>query len=130
MSKEKDTLQSRIDKMNEKIENANRIDEIISTTEAYTRSERHLEQHSDIGSPESIQHAKEIQKDRKKNIEELKNKIVYGGTFDNNEYENLLKNYASTEGYIENNMETMDMQDLNILKEKQNKREEKMNELT
>lgn len=128
MSKEKDTLQSRIDKMNVKIENANRIDEIISTEEAYTRTERHLEQHADIGRPENIQHAKEVQKDRKKNIEELKNKIVYGGTFDNNEYDNLLKNYASTEGYIENNIETMDMQDLNILKEKQKNREEKMND--
>ncbi|GAA0181166.1 hypothetical protein SH2C18_37370 [Clostridium sediminicola] len=130
MSKSKDNLQSRIDKMNEKIENANRIDEIINTTEAYARTERHLEQHSDISKPESIEHAKEVQKDRKKNIEELKNRVVYGGNLENNDYDNLLKNYASTEGYIENNLETMDMQDLNILKEKQEKREEKMNELT
>ncbi|SHI02810.1 hypothetical protein [Clostridium grantii] len=129
MSCENDEIQRRIDRMNEKIENANRIDEIISTTEAYTRTERHLEQHSDINEPDNIRHTKEIQEKRKRDVENLKNKIVFGETFGESEYENLLENYAATEEYIEKNSDNLDKNSLKSLKRKQENREEKMNEL-
>jgi hypothetical protein len=129
MSLENDELGRRINRMNEKIENANRIDEIISTAEAYIRTERHLEQYSDINEAYNIKHTKEIQDKRKDDIKKLKNKIVFGETFETSEYKNLLDNYASTEEYIEKNLERLDTNSLERLERKQQNREEKMNEL-
>lgn len=129
MSKNKDVFQSTVDKVNEKLENRNRIEQIITTTENYVRTERHLEQHSDIGNQQSIQHAKDIQKRRIEDIERLKNKIVYGENFNQDEYNNLVENYASTKEYLEHNGEKMDEDDYNSLLEKQKHREEKLQEL-
>jgi hypothetical protein len=129
MSSENDKLGTRINRMNEKIENANRIDEIISTTEAYIRTERHLEQYSDINEAYNIKHTEEIQEKRKDDIKKLKNKIVFGETFETSEYKNLLDNYASTEEYIEKNLERLDTNSLERLERKQQNREGKMNEL-
>ncbi|WP_461206587.1 hypothetical protein [Clostridium sp. DL1XJH146] len=129
MINNKDLFQSTVDKVNEKLENRNRIEQIITTTENYVRTERHLEQHSDIGDKQNIQHAKEIQKRRKEDIERLKNKIVYGENFNQNEYNNLVENYEATKEYLEHNIGKIDEYDYNCLLEKQKHREEKLKEL-
>lgn len=130
MSKDEETLQSIREKENQKIENKNRINQIVNTAEKYTRTERHLEQYSDIGSEENLNKAREIQNKRKQDIEELTNRIVYGQNINQDEYNNLVENYASTEGYIENNAENMSEEDYKAISEKQKNRQEKINELT
>lgn len=111
-------------------EKENRIDELINLVEKNTRTERHLEQHSDISSPSSLDSAKEIQSVRKENIENLKNKIVYDDGGPTDERENLVKNMAFTAGYIENNADHMNDEQLKNMKEKQKNRKEKLNELS
>ena len=58
----------------DKNKNERRIDHLMNLVEKSTRTQRHLEEHSDISSssPENIQHAKEKQKERKEEINNLK----------------------------------------------------------
>lgn len=105
----------------------NMVEEIERLTNCYTRTERHLEQHSDIASEERIKDAKELQKERMGLINKLEDKIAYGGNHNQNELKNLKENYESTEGYINNNSEHMNKSDLNNLKEKQENRENQIN---
>lgn len=109
-----------------KEDTANRIDEIINLTEKKTRTDRHLEQHSDIGDPDRLDHAKELQADREELVDKLKNNIVEGENSDSDEYENLNRNYEFTQGYIEHNKDHMSKEALKNTKEKQRHRKEQM----
>ncbi|MFU0825004.1 hypothetical protein [Clostridium sp.] len=115
------------------IENAHRVDQLINVVDNYTRTQRHLEQYSHIGDPDNRDRAREIQKEREKEIKTLKNIIAYGdskqGDPVTNELHNLEKNYAYAEGYLEHNNDHMPKEDIENLKEKQENRREKMNEL-
>ncbi len=113
-----------------RIETANRIEELENIVESHTRTERHLEQHSDISSPENVRAAKEKQAEREDHIEILEDKIVNNGRTDNNETEGLEKNYTFAKGYMEHNKEHMDPEALENLKEKQQNRRDKMDGLT
>lgn len=107
-------------------ENSRRIDELVNTVERYTRTERHLEQHSDIASPEQVEHAKEVQNEREEQIENLKNIIAYGEHSNNNEYENIEKNYNYTQGYLNHNQDHMNSSAIDKVKEKQDHRKDQM----
>ncbi|SHJ95275.1 hypothetical protein [Tepidibacter formicigenes] len=107
-------------------ENARRIDELIDVVEKHTRTERHLEQHSDIASPEQIEHAKKIQEDREDRMENLKNIIAYGKHSNDNELKNLEKNYHYTQGYLEHNQDHMNQEDVEKAVEKQEHRKDQM----
>jgi hypothetical protein len=69
----------------EQREDLRRLDALESLVEAHTRTERHLEQHSDIASKEQIEHAKGIQKKREEQIDNLENILATGQH--NNEYD-------------------------------------------
>ncbi|WP_027623110.1 hypothetical protein [Clostridium lundense] len=112
------------------IEKENRIDELINLVEKNTRTERHLEQHSDISSPSRLESAKELLNTRQENIETLKDKIIYDDGGPTDERENLVKNMAFTEGYIEHNSDHMSNEQLQNMKEKQQNRKDKLNELS
>lgn len=112
------------------IEKENRIDELINLVEKNTRTERHLEQHSDICSPSRLESAQELHNTRQDNIENLKDKIIYEDGGPTDERENLVKNMAFTEGYIEHNSNHMSNEQLQNMKEKQKNRKEKLNELS
>jgi len=114
----------------DKIETANRIEELENIVESHTRTERHLEQHSDIASSKRVHQAREKQAEREDNIEILEDKIVNNGRTDNNEIEGLERNYTFAKGYMEHNKEHMDQEALENMKEKQQNRRDKMNELT
>jgi len=118
-----------IEKRN-RLENANRIEELENIVESHTRTERHLEQHSDIASPERVHDAKEKQTDRENNIEILEDKILRNGHKNSDELEGLERNYTFAQGYMDHNKEHMDEEALENLKEKQQNRRDKMNELT
>jgi hypothetical protein len=110
-------------------ENERRVDDLINLVENKTRTERHLEQHSDIGDPDRLPHVYEVQSAREEQIEDLKNAIVYGDNTKNDtqdQLESLKKNYTFSQGYIDHNAEHMDPQALQNLKAKQEHRKEQM----
>lgn len=105
----------------------NMVEEIERLTNCYTRTERHLEQHSDIASEERIKDAKELQKERMELINKLEDKIAYGENYNQNELKNLKEKHDSTEGYMNHNSDHLNKSDLNNLKEKQENRENQIN---
>lgn len=110
-------------------ENERRVDDLINLVENKTRTERHLEQHSDIGDPDRLPHVYEVQSAREEQIENLKSAIVYGDNTKNDtqdQLESLKKNYTFSQGYLEHNGEHMDPQALQNLKTKQNNRKEQI----
>ena len=108
------------------LENARRIDELVDLVEKHTRTERHLEQHSDISSAEQIEHSKEVQCEREHQISNLKNIIAYGQHESDNDLENLEKNYHYTQGYLSNSQDHMNEEDLERAIEKQEHRKDQM----
>lgn len=110
-------------------ETEHRIDELISTVENYTRTERHLEQYSDIGDPKGKAHAKDIQLARKAEIQHIKNTIIYGSNYDDHPLENLKENYDDTKEYMDHFGSKMDDETLENVKEKQKNRKETIKQL-
>ena len=110
-------------------ENERRVDQLINLVENKTRTERHLEQHSDIGDPDRLDHAHEVQHERENQIDDLKNAIVYGDNTKNdtqNQLESLKKNYTFSQGYIDHNADHMDPKALDNLQKKQEHRKEQI----
>lgn len=104
-------------------QNEHRLDQLIDTVENYTRTERHLEQYSDIGDPKNRAHARDIQAERKAEIQHLKNNIVYGAEYDDHPLENLKENYDDTKEYLEHFGSRLDDKTLSCVEEKQKNRE-------
>lgn len=116
---------------NEKyIDAENRINEMLNVAERFTRTERHLEQHSDISKPEQIDHAREIQVQRIEDINNLKDKIIYGDGGPTNEVTNIDKNIVYGEGYLAHNGNHMNPEDRKNLEENIRNRKDKKEELT
>lgn len=112
------------------VENERRIENIETLVEKQTRTERHLEEHSDIShSPKNIQHAKEVQRERQSEIDHLKDKIVYGDNVSNNQKENTEKRLVYTEGYLNHNADHMSSQDFQNAKAKQERRKEQLDSI-
>ncbi|HOQ17139.1 MAG TPA: hypothetical protein PLC16_05985 [Defluviitaleaceae bacterium] len=107
-------------------ENKRRIEQLENLVEAHTRTERHLEQHSDIASEEQLERAKELQRIREEEIEKLENIIAYGENYDNDKLKNVQKNYEYTQGYINHNIDHMDEETLKKTLEKQEHRKEQI----
>lgn len=104
-------------------QNEHRIDQLIDTVENYTRTERHLEQYSHIGDPKNRAHARDIQAERKADIQHLKNTIVYGAEYDDRPLENLKENYDDTKEYLDHFGSRLDEKTLSNVAEKQKNRE-------
>lgn len=102
---------------------------MINAVENHTRTERHLEQHSDIAHHNRIEEAENKQEDREHQISDLKNKIVYGDSNHTNQIEGLEKNITFADGYLAHNDDHMPKEDIENLKEKQKNRVETLNRL-
>ncbi|GIM28543.1 hypothetical protein CPJCM30710_12090 [Clostridium polyendosporum] len=102
----------------------NQVNQIIETVENYTRTQRHLEQNQDITSEEQKHQADRIQNERREEINNLTNKVVYGDNYNVNDKENLKENYEKAQTYMKYNAEHMSSEDLSNLKEKQMNRKE------
>mgnify|MGYP000907702226 CR=1 FL=1 len=113
----------------QKREQANRVDQLINLVEKHTRTERHLEQHSDISDPGNLENAEQVQRKREEEIDNLKNIIAYG-EHRNDEVDNLKRNLEYTEGYLNHNKDHMDRETLQNTIEKQKHREEQLDSLT
>ena len=59
-------------KEEQKMANERRIDELLNISNRYVRTERHLEQHSDISDPENIENSKRVQDERIEQMNNLK----------------------------------------------------------
>lgn len=114
---------------NSKNEIKNRIEEVERLMNSYVRTERHLEQYSDIASKEQINHVKDIQSERVQRMEDLENKIVYGDGYNNNEERNLEAKIKKTKNYTNYNGDHMSTSALNNIREKQENRKEQLNSL-
>ncbi|MCM8709697.1 hypothetical protein M2651_01510 [Clostridium sp. SYSU_GA19001] len=112
-----------------KDQNAKRLEQLENLVEKHTRTERHLEQHSDIARPEAIAHSEEIQMEREQAIDNLKHIIINGKHSNVDEVSNLQRNYEFTNSYIEANADRMDSTTLEYTKEKQKNREEQLNNI-
>jgi hypothetical protein len=108
-------------------QNENRVNQLINTVENYTRTERHLEQHSDIGNPERLERAADVQSQRKSEIDHLKDSIVYGVECSDNKLHNLRENYDDTEEYISHYGSKMAEEDLKNINKKQENRLDTLN---
>jgi hypothetical protein len=107
-----------------------RIEQLINLVDKHTRTERHLEQHADIASPEAIAHSEQIQKEREQEIDNLKNVIAHGKHVNVDEMENLQRNYEFTNSYIEANADRMEDKTLQRTKEKQEHRAEQIDNIS
>lgn len=115
---------------NENFEKKDRqLDNLINLVENHTRTERHLEQYSEIGNPENRENARKVQGVREGQIEKLKNQIkgVEENETTEEQLDTLREKYESTEGYIRHNAESMDPEQLNNLEKKQENRKNQIN---
>lgn len=108
-------------------ENERRLEHMENLVEKQTRTERHLEEHSDIShSKSNIEHVKALQQERQKEIDHLKAKIAYGDNCSNDYKENTEKRFLYTEGYLNHNAEHMDRKSFENAKAKQEHRKEQL----
>lgn len=115
---------------NRGLENERRVEHLTNLVERQTRTERHLEEHSDIAhDPENIQHVKELQQEREKEISNIKDKLAHGENSRNRQLENTEKRFLYAEGYLNHNADHMDEQSFINAKEKQKHRKEQMDQL-
>ena len=104
------------------------IENLENLVENHTRTQRHQEQYSHIGSHENKENARNIQKIREEQIKELESKLKDEDKYISPEQHlaNLKENYYNTQGYIENNKDSIDEEMLRNLQEKQQHREEQI----
>lgn len=102
----------------------NQLENLENLVENHTRTERHLEQYSHIGNRDNIENARYKQEDREEQIEELKSGILDENKNETKEEQaqNIVENYITTDRYIENNFDNISADDLNNLNKKQHNR--------
>ncbi|MDF2510509.1 MAG: hypothetical protein K0S04_375 [Herbinix sp.] len=109
-------------------ETEHRVENLISLVEKQTRTERHLEEHTDISSsPENIKHAKEVNQNRQHEIENLKDILAHGEK--DNAIKNTEKRMRNTGGYLNNNADHMDGQALKNAQTKQENRRDQLEQM-
>lgn len=112
------------------LEKERRVEHLVNLVERKTRTERHLEEHSDISSsPENLEHAKRVNEERENEIDNLKNILAHGENYNNSHKENTEKRLRYTEGYLNHNAEHMDDKSFKNAKQKQEHRKEQLDQM-
>ncbi|MCX7710841.1 MAG: hypothetical protein N2484_13460 [Clostridia bacterium] len=106
--------------------NARRIEALLELNNRYVRTQRHLEQHSDITRLENLKHSLKIQEEREARMENLKNIITQGKHNEVDEKANLKRNLEFTEHYLQHHSAHMDQFSLEKTTEKQEHRREQL----
>ena len=107
------------------------VENLVNLVEKHTRTERHLEQYSDIGSREGKERAREKQDVREAEINNLKDKIVSNNTESKIEQvQNLADNYKGAQIYMEENYEKMSDERLENMQNRQQHRKEQIENLS
>lgn len=109
------------------------IDNLINLVENHTRTKRHLEQYSHIGSIENRENARDKQRVREEQIDVLKNYLT-NTNMDKlsieEQIDNITDNYSSSEAYLNNNYKNMTEDAINNMEAKQKHRLEQLNNLS
>lgn len=107
------------------------LDNLENLVENHTRTERHLEQYSEIGSKENKENAKEKQTIREHEINNLESKILGEAESPTIEEQinNISKNFNRTHRYMEENYDKIPREYWNNLNKKQNHRIEQTENL-
>ena len=109
-----------------KYANDRRIEELLKINNRYVRTQRHLEENSDIARLDQIKHSFEIQAEREARMENLKNIIAYGKHEDVDEVGNLKRNMEFTNHYLQHQAAHLDENTLENTKTKQEHRKEQL----
>jgi len=107
----------------------NQVDNLMNLVERHTRTERHLEQYSEIGSKGNKQRAREKQDIREDEMNNLKSKLVNENETKAEQYENLAENYQRAQSYMEDNYENISPERLQNMQTRQTNRREQMENL-
>ncbi|MCX7923207.1 MAG: hypothetical protein N3B21_14545 [Clostridia bacterium] len=119
--------QKALDGKNElRMANERRIEAMLEINDKYIRTQRHLEQHSDITNLDNLKHSLEVQHEREERMENLKNIIAYGIHEEVDERKNLKRNLEFTDHYLQHHAAHMDEDTLNRTMEKQEHRREQL----
>lgn len=107
------------------------VENLVNLVEKHTRTERHLEQYSHIGSEQGKERAREKQSIREGEIENLKEKIVSNNAESKMEQvQNLANNYKGAQIYMEENYEKMPEERLENMQNRQQHRKEQIENLS
>ncbi|MBO5413544.1 MAG: hypothetical protein J6A29_04550 [Clostridia bacterium] len=107
------------------------VENLVNLVEKHTRTERHLEQYSNIGSREGKERARDKQDVREEEIDKLKNKIVSNNTESKTEQvQNLSNNYKGAQIYMEENYEKMPEERLQNMQNRQQHRKDQLESLS
>ncbi len=109
-----------------------KIDNLINLVENHTRTQRHLEQYSNIGNHAYKEMAENKQKVRENQIDILKKQLSNNAdklTVDE-QINNIAENYNRSEEYLQNNFNNMPQNDINNIEEKQKNRLDQINNLS
>mgnify|MGYP003291252929 CR=1 FL=1 len=102
-------------------EKEKKVDNLINLVENHTRTERHLEQYSNIGDPKFRDMAREKQADREEQIDSLKNQLTdnHHKMSAEEHLSNLKENYEKTKNYLRNNIGNMSLEQVENMAERQ-----------
>lgn len=105
------------------------LQNLENLVENHTRTQRHLEQYSEIGDKANKENARKIQKIREEQIQELESQLKDEEKYISPEehLENVKENYYATKEYINHYGKNINEQMLQNLVEKQQHREEQIN---
>lgn len=106
--------------------NERRIDELMKISNRYVRTERHLEQHSDIVDKEDMDHSLDLQQERMDRMQNLKNIIAYDKHEEVDEKSNLKKRLEYSQNYLQRHAGHMDQDTVQHAQEKQEHRKEQL----
>ena len=107
------------------------VDNLMNLVEKHTRTERHLEQYSHIGSEENKNRAREKQDVREQEMDNLKSKIVSDNTESKyDQVQNLTNKYRSTQAYMEDNQDHIPEENLQNMQRKQDNRKTQIENLS
>ena len=122
--KQESKSEDSVDELN--LANDRRIEELLKISNRYVRTQRHLEENSDIARLDQIKHSFRIQDEREARMENLKNIIAYGKHEQIDEVGNLKRNLEFTNHYIMHHSSNMDESTLQNTETKQEHRKEQL----
>lgn len=106
--------------------NKRRIEELLKINNRYVRTQRHLEENSDIARLDQIKHSLELQDERMARMENLKNIIAYGRHEEVDEKKNLKRKLEFTAHYLSHHRDHIDESTLRNTELKQEHRKEQL----
>ncbi|MDF2522941.1 MAG: hypothetical protein K0R31_582 [Clostridiales bacterium] len=109
-----------------KAANERRIEALLEINNKYVRTERHMEQHSDITKLDHLKHSMKVQEERKNEMENLKNIIVHGRHEEVDDQQNIKRNLEFTDHYLQHHSDHMDEETRKKTEEKQEHRKEQL----